>query len=104
MTLMSVPIDSITEGDLRPLVENRVHESRTIDYKSMLPDSNRSKKKFLQAVCAFANTVGGDLVYGMQEANGVPQQLAGFESDNIDRDILQLINLIRDGIAPSLLS
>jgi len=99
---MSVPIESIDKNHLLSLIEDQAHESRVIDYKSELPDSNRSKKKFLGAVCAFANTGGGDLVYGMKEAGGVPQQLTGFKTSDIDGDILRLLNLIRDGITPRL--
>jgi hypothetical protein len=85
MTLMSVPIDSITEGHLRSLIEDQVIELRLIEYKRELPGrSDRDKKEFLADVCSFANTAGGDLMYGIVESGGTPQHLVGIAADNVD--------------------
>jgi Schlafen, AlbA_2 len=101
MTLMSVPIDSITEDHLRSLIENQVIELRVIEYKQELPGKRpEDKREFLADVCSFANTAGGDLVYGMTENGGMPQDLPGFETSNIDDEINGLENSIRDGIGP----
>src|SRR5215213_2740116 len=101
MTLMSVPIDSMTEGHLRSLIEDQVMELRVIEYKQELPGQRpEDKREFLADVCSFANTAGGDLVYGMTENGGMPQDLPGFETSNIDDEINGLENSIRDGIGP----
>jgi hypothetical protein len=101
MTLMSVPIDSITEDHLRSLIENQAMELRLIEYKQELPGKRpEDKREFLADVCSFANTAGGDLVYGMTEDGGMPRELPGFETSNIDGEINGLENSIRDGIGP----
>jgi hypothetical protein len=101
MTLTSVPIDSITEDHLRSLIEDQAMELRVIEYKQELPGKRpEDKREFLADVCSFANTAGGDLVYGMTENGGMPQDLPGFETSNIDDEINGLENSIRDGIEP----
>jgi hypothetical protein len=101
MTLMSVPIDSITEDLLRSLIEDQVMELRVIEYKQELPGKRpEDKREFLADVCSFANTAGGDLVYGMTENGGMPRELPGFETNDIDGEINGLENSIRDGIGP----
>jgi len=80
MTLMSIPIDSITEDHLRSLIEDQVMELRVIEYKQELPGKRpEDKRVFLADVCSFANSAGGDLVYGMTENGGMPRELPGFE-------------------------
>jgi predicted HTH transcriptional regulator len=101
MTLMSVPIDSITEDHLRSLIENQVMELRVIEYKRELPGrSDGDKKEFLSDVCSFANTAGGDLMYGIAESGGTPQHLVGIDADNVDAEISRQASSIRDGIGP----
>jgi hypothetical protein len=101
MTLISVPIDSITEDHLRSLVEDQVMELRVIEYKSELPGrSNGDKKEFLADVCSFANTAGGDLIYGITESGGTPRDLMGTDTGDIDAEISRLDSSIREGIRP----
>jgi hypothetical protein len=101
MTLMSIPIDSITENHLRDLIENQVMELRLIEYKRELPGrSDGDKKEFLADVCSFANTAGGDLMYGIAESGGTPQHLVGIDADNVDAEISRQASSIRDGIRP----
>src|SRR5215213_11170147 len=101
MTLMSVPIDSITEDHLQSLIDDQVAELRIIEYKRKVPGtSHEEKREFLADVCSFANAAGGDLVYGMTENGGMPRELPGFETSDIDGEINGLENSIRDGIGP----
>lgn len=59
-------LNAITEEDLQALIINGVAEGRTIDYRSDLPgNSDGDKKELLADVSSFANTGGGDLVFGM---------------------------------------
>jgi hypothetical protein len=101
MTLRSVPIDSITEDHLQALIDNQVAELRAIEYKRELPGkTDGPKKEFLADVCSFANTSGGDLMYGITESDGTPRELVGVNADNVDAEISGLESSIRDGIAP----
>lgn len=95
------PLEQIAEDDLLALITNAVSEGRTIDYKRELPgNSDGDKKEFLADVSSFANTSGGDLVFGMDEAEGLPTQLAGFQSANTDAEILRLENILAAGLDP----
>ena len=101
MTLRSVLIDSITEEHLRSLIADQVTELRVIEYKRELPGrSDGDKKEFLADVCSFANTAGGDLIYGITESGGTPRDLVGVDAGNVDAEISRLENSIRDGIKP----
>ena len=60
------PLEQIAADHLPALITNAVSEGRTIDYKRELPgNSDGDKKEFLADVSSFANTSGGDLVFGM---------------------------------------
>src|SRR4051794_40855826 len=62
---------------------------------------------YLADISAMANTVGGDVLYGVKElrdGNGHPTGIAddiiGVEVPNPDQLRLQILQLIRDGIDP----
>ena len=89
--------------DISNLMENKVPEGSTIEYKSELPHEGESKKiPFLAEVSAFANTSGGDLIFGVIEQNGFIKSIDGVRTENPDREILRLENAIRSGIDPRL--
>ena len=91
----------ITETDLLALIADGEPEGRTIDYKrGGVGDTSDVKKEFLYDVSSFANARGGYLVFGMEEANGLPTNLAGFASADADAEILRLEHMARDGIRP----
>jgi len=101
MAFDHIPIESITEKVLLDLIDNKVPESRTIDYKQMLKlQTSKEKKDFLNDISAFANTLGGHIVYGIKEQNGVPMELCGIDIEDQDKERQRLDNLIRDGIDP----
>lgn len=94
-------LDSITPKDLQLLKSNEVAESKTLEYKRELPgDAPDERKKLLRTVCAFANTDGGDLVYGIEAENGIPVDLPGIEVSSEDSLRLRLENSLRDAIEP----
>jgi hypothetical protein len=96
-------LDSVSLEDLRELVENRVREARTIDYKQGLEISTQGhRKEFLADVTALANTAGGDLLVGVAEQEGEPVALPGIEIRDFDALERQLLSLIRDGTEPRL--
>jgi hypothetical protein len=91
------------------LLQNGVPESVTIDYKETLPsDNDEGRREFLADVSAFANTFGGDIVYGISEARdsegrttGLPEAVVGV-SGLSDSVLLALQSRIRDGLDPRL--
>ena len=93
--------DKISLTDIELLIKNEVREGRTLEYKLDLPHEGESQKiPFLAEVSGFANTVGGDLLFGIEESAGIPTSIYGISSDNIDQEILRLENAIRTGIEP----
>jgi hypothetical protein len=62
------PISEVTVQDVRRLVEARVPEGRSLDYKAELYDATpKGLREFAGDVAAFANTDGGLLVFGVSE-------------------------------------
>jgi hypothetical protein len=95
------PFEEIAEDDLLALIANAVGEGRTIDYKRELPgNSDADKKEFLADVSSFANTSGGDLVFGADEVDGLPTQITGFQTTNADADLQRLESILASGLEP----
>lgn len=87
--------------DIEALRAGQVPEGRTIDYKRELPGgADAEKKEFLADVSSFANTVGGDLIYGVDETGGIPTAIVGVAAADIDAEILRLNGIILTGLAP----
>jgi len=101
-------VEQITSEDLELLVANGVSESRTLEYKETVPGgTDQDKREFLADVSSFANAIGGDLVFGAQEARdesgrptGTLEAIVGLDVSNPDQAIQRLENVLRDGIAP----
>lgn len=94
-------LNEIAEVDLLALISNGVSEGRTIDYKRDMPgNSDGDKKEFLADVSSFANAGGGDLVFGMEEAGGLPTNLVGLASGDLDFEIRRLDSILAAGLNP----
>jgi hypothetical protein len=94
-------LNAITDEDLQALITNGVAEGRTIDYKRDLPgNSDGDKKEFLADVSSFANTGGGDLVFGMGEVGGLPTQITGTGAADLDLAVRRLDSIIAAGLSP----
>jgi hypothetical protein len=94
-------LEDIDENDLILLKENKNPEGKTIEYKRDLTLSrDKEKREFLADVSSFANSSGGDLIFGIVEEGGVPVEIKGLDIDDIDSEILRMSNMIRDGIDP----
>ena len=101
MALEGIKLEHITDITLNDLINNQIPEDRTIDYKEVLSLSTPSEKQeFLKDFSAFANTLGGHLIYGMKENKGIPIQLIGQDIGDFDSLKLLMESLIRDCIDP----
>ena len=101
MILESKPLAELTGVDLKTLLDDQVPEGKRLDYKRDLPGpKDGDKKEFLFDVSSFANASGGFLVYGMDEAGGLPTGLAELSVANPDAEILRLQTVILDGVEP----
>jgi len=102
-------LDEITFEDIQSLIDNKVAESRTLDYKQALPEFSKDKKKidFLGDITSLANTSGGDIIYGVAEAQddegkntGIPGQIVGIGNDNQDELERRILNMFSSTIDP----
>jgi len=94
-------LNDIDEQDLAALISNGVREGRTIDYKRSLPgNSDADKKEFLADASSFANTATGDLVFGMEEDQGLPTQISGVAAADLDLEIRRLESILAAGLSP----
>lgn len=103
--LISKQFELIEKCDIDSLLTSKVAESRTLDYKLCLPTPSLQQDRihFLADVCAFANTAGGDLVYGVGESAaepGLPDALPGLAGIQADSEICRLDQMISTGIVP----
>lgn len=102
MSLRDILFERISDADLNNLVANGVPESPAIDYKrDTYGNADGDKREFLADVTSFANTVGGDIVIGVDEANGLPTGLNPLTGD-IDAEIRRLESIALMGIEPRL--
>ncbi len=95
------PLAAIAAADIQGLATERTPEGRSIEFKRELPgvkDSDR--KEFLADVSSFANALGGDLIFGVEEKDGVAAAADGVVVANIDAEVLRLEEMIRSGISP----
>ncbi|MDG5488858.1 ATP-binding protein [Sphingomonas sp. BGYR3] len=102
--MIDQPLDTIDEAALMRLIDNQVGERRDLEFKRDLPGGrDDDKKEFLADVTALANSQGGDLIYGIDERDGIAAGLLGLRVDSPDDELLRLENIIRDGVAPRLI-
>ncbi|NBG96397.1 hypothetical protein GTQ45_11700 [Pyruvatibacter mobilis] len=92
--------DSVTESDIKQLIENSVPEGHRLDFKREIYGSEPAEKReFLKDISALANTSGGHLIIGMDEEEGVATSIYPQKVDP-DEEVLRMNNLARDGISP----
>jgi hypothetical protein len=91
-------VDDLMESDLLALVQNSVHESKTLEYKLDVPKGSR----LAQSACSFANTVGGFILLGVEEKSGVPTDLPGFDASDVDDLKLRIEGMISNAMEPPL--
>ena len=97
-------IDEISSADLDALIAEGRSEDRTIEYKLTLPNNADGEKipRLLKPVCSFANTDGGDLIFGVRENAGIPEQIDGMAIQNFDQTKLAIEHMIQNGIEPQI--
>lgn len=100
--------ENIDQRTIGQLIADGVAETQRLEYKEQLPGTtSRDKTEFLADVAAFANSSGGDLIFGVAERRdadgkptGIPENARGVGAVNADAELLRLDNMIRDGIVP----
>lgn len=103
--MLYVPIERITEAELRTLVTEGKREDAQIEFKLMLPSGNdEGKKEFLKDVTAMANSQGGDIIYGIREERTNPDdagkaaELVGIAGVSADATKLWMYELLNSSV------
>lgn len=100
---MSLPRDLSTtiEDDIRALVAARTAEGTYLEFKRDLPHPDAGgRHEFLADVSAFANSGGGDLVYGIDEDGEGRATAFVAQAGNADDEVRRLQDVLLNGIEP----
>jgi hypothetical protein len=93
------PLIQIETEDIAELLRVPHREDRTTEYKRELADAD---DRILKAVAAFANTLGGDLIFGIDAPEGLPTSAPGLDPSGVDKGISRIMQLARSGLQPPL--
>ena len=94
-------LELIKESDLEDLILNQTSEGKKIEYKkTIFGNKDSDKKEFLADVSSFANTMGGDIIYGLEEVDGIPKTITGLKETNVDALKLRIESIIQNGVRP----
>jgi hypothetical protein len=88
--MLDLPLESVTVSHVNSLIEQRVHEGKTIEFKKDLwrldantnpsqTDLDKQRIEFLKDVSSFANTDGGHVIVGIEESDGIASAVTGIE-------------------------
>lgn len=98
-----ISFDEVTEDHLQALIDDKVPESRILEFKQVtVGGSDNDKREFLKDATALANTAGGILIYGLAELEGTASSLKALQVNSIDDEILRLQNILLNSVEPIL--
>lgn len=86
------PITEVTLEDVKKLIEDRVIEDYTLDYKE-IPKKERFDS-YSKVISSFLNTKGGILVIGMSEVRGYPKKITwgSFTKETLVRNLYRKVD------------
>lgn len=94
--MLPYSLSEVTSETLENICAQRFSESETLDFKRALPSNEeRSKVELAKDVAAMANTGGGDIIYGIDEADGTAGTLCIITGETFD-EAERRIRLILD--------
>ena len=110
MYILGKRADTLDATDIKRLVDGKVQENKTLDYKKELKiNQDKEKKEFLFDISAMSNTEGGCLIYGIEESKdekgqntGTPESIVGILIDNYDKLTQQIEDIIKGNTEPSI--
>jgi|GEM_PF-4570131 len=108
--LFNKPVNQISKEEFEDFIAQKKIEGREHDYKIILPDGKNQRdgydpiNEFAKDVCAFANSIGGYLIFGVKENSGEPTDICGveIEKDNFERLKQKLLDYVTSNIEPTI--
>ena len=95
MALFERPLETITELDLRALIEGEAREDYHIEYKRSISLKDKQDKiDFLGGLSSFANSSGGDFIVGVSCKEGIPIELPDGKLISIRRSSASKISCV----------
>jgi|GEM_PF-2110353 len=88
----------LTARDIQAMVHEQQQESRVLDFKR--DTYGKDKDELRLDVAAFANTIGGSIVIGIEESEGKAVSVFGIGNVDPDEEKLRLSSIINSRIEP----
>ena len=102
--LLGKSFDNIDGATVESLIANSVAESVHLEFKQETYEStDDGKKEFLKDISAFANSSGGHLLIGIEDADGAALAVKPLDSISVEAQLLRLEQMARTGVEPNLL-
>ena len=103
-------IKDYAADDIQSLLENKVPESKLLDYKRELQFDEKSKVEFIYDVSSFYNTEGGCIIVGLDEEKDAENKGLGIPKmpekviaiENYDNLLLRIQDSVRQSTNPSI--
>jgi len=101
--MLPLSIEKINEALLLELCEEGCPESQTLEFKRELPGKlEQDKHELCKDVVALANAEGGDLVYGIEEKDGVANKIVSISTEDGDATERRIRQVLDAGIEPKI--
>jgi len=102
--LLNKSFDDIDQSTLNELVDAGATETVHLEFKrDTYGTSDADKKEFLKDISAFANSLGGHLIIGMNEEDGAAFAINPLKDVDVDQELLRLENIVRTGAEPKII-
>ena len=99
----ALKIEDITESDIQNLFVNSVSERMNLEFKrDVFGGNDEAKRELLKDISALANSIGGDLIIGIDAADGVAKSIIPITVTPSDKEILRIEGILRSCVQPRL--
>lgn len=101
--LLGKNFDDINSDTIQSLIDASATESVHLDFKrESFGNADADKKEYLKDISSFANTLGGHLLIGVEEKEGVASRIRPLDDIDVDSELLRLENIARTAIEPAI--
>src|SRR2546428_14135447 len=96
-------VELIDEADLDQMCVENWPESQTLDFKMEIPGTKPEHRlEIAKDLCAFANSDGGVLIYGIAEATGGAGKVKPITGESFDQAQRRIRSVVDSKIEPRL--